>query len=381
MTPQEEQVAKPPYKSITKFDLKDAPQHATGIQGASKGGRRYGHLAELDPAFAAVRPRLDANANALWDVPDRNWSTLRETVRRQSREQQTERSSVGVDVSHGTVRARDGAQIKIKIMRRASTAPAKEQTTEQGGSLLVLRIHGGGWCLDPESASEEAEDSRIAGMPNVVLVRVSYRLAPEYTYPYALNDCYDVLLWCKINANGMGVDPERTLLIGSGAGASLAASVAIKARDKGVSGIVGQVLDFPMTCHPKFYPKRPLELKSYEQNSEATTISSPLVDLFYDAYVPDSAEEVSYHSPLLAPSLAHMPPALVQVAGFDPLRDEGIAFSERLRGQGVASELHVYKGLPHGFPDVLPDLPQTREFHKRQLEFIRMCVDREGIFS
>ncbi|KAL8392952.1 hypothetical protein RB595_002950 [Gaeumannomyces hyphopodioides] len=381
MTPQEEQATKPPYKSITKFDLKDTPQHATGIEGASQGGRRYSHLAELDPAFAAVKPRLDASAKALWDVPGRNWNTLRETVRRRSHEQQVERSSVNVDISHGTVGVRDGAEINIKIMRRASTAPAKEQTTDQGASLLVLRIHGGGWCLDPESAGEEAEDGRIAGMQNVVLVRVSYRLAPEYPYPYALNDCYDVLLWCKINADDLGVDPERMLLIGSGAGASLAASVAVKARDKGVTGIVGQVLDFPMTCHPKFYPQGPLELKSYEQNSEATTISSPLVDLFYDAYVPDSAEEVSYHSPLLAPSLAHMPPALVQVAGFDPLRDEGIAFSERLKGQGVASELHVYKGLPHGFPDVLPDLPQTCEFYNRQQEFIRVCVDREGIFS
>lgn len=71
----------------------------------------------------------------------------------------------------------------------------------------------------------------------------------------------------------------------------------------------------------------------------------------------------------------------MQVAGFDPLRDEGIAFSEKLRGQAVASELHVYKGLPHGFPDLLPDLPQTREFYARQHEFIRKCANREGIFA
>lgn len=136
------------------------------------------------------------------------------------------------------------------------------------------------------------------------------------------------------------MDPERILLIGSGAGASLvsypqtshippynresdsltdaisqAASVALKARDKGTTGIVGQVLDFPMTCHPKLYPQGGggrLELRSYEQNADATTISSPLVDLFYDTYVPESSTEkaaAAYHSPLMAPSLAHMPPA------------------------------------------------------------------------
>lgn len=98
-----------------------------------------------------------------------------------------------------------------------------------------------------------------------------------------------------------------------------AASVALKARDNGATGIAGLLLDFPMMCHPKFHPQAGrLELRSYEQNAEATTISSPLVDLFYDTYVPGpSADEagVAYHSPLLAPSLAHMPPARKSKAG------------------------------------------------------------------
>jgi acetyl esterase/lipase len=73
--------------------------------------------------------------------------------------------------------------------------------------------------------------------------------------------------------------------------------------------------------------------------------------------------------------------AVIQVAGFDPLRDEGITFAERLKGQGVVAELHVYKGLPHGFPNVLPGLPQTGEFLKRQNDFIMRCASREGLFS
>jgi acetyl esterase/lipase len=167
------------------------------------------------------------------------------------------------------------------------------------------------------------------------------------------------------------------------------------ARDKNVSGIIGQILNFPVTCHPKHMKDvaDKYELGSYIQNYDASVVNSMRMELFWDAYDPDANPE-PYHSPLLAKSLRGLPTArksrsvtfwnlersclldliVIQCAGLDPLRDEAIAYAEALKAAGVDVELYSYAGLPHCFSSLLLDLPQSREYYQRIEAFLDRLV-------
>lgn len=158
--------------------------------------------------------------------------------------------------------------------------------------------------------------------------------APEYKFPYAPNDCFDATKWCKDNALKLTVDAENIVLIGGSAGANLvrrgvetirvylgflicaylltltlqAAVVAIMARDEGITGIVGQALNFPATVHPKFAPTDKYELCSYAQNHDASVVDAVRMEWFLDHYMPEPTDDWRL-SCLLTPSLKNLPPA------------------------------------------------------------------------
>lgn len=112
----------------------------------------------------------------------------------------------------------------------------------------------------------------------------------------------------KETAPSLGADPEKVILIGGSAGAGMATIIAMKARDAGLTGIRGQVLNFPVTCHPKFFPSDKYEYGSYQQNHDASVVSLLKMEFFLDQYLPDPKPETD-HSPLLAESLKGMAPA------------------------------------------------------------------------
>ncbi len=151
-----------------------------------------------------------------------------------------------------------------------------------------------------------------------------------------------------------------------------AAVLALKARDEKVSGILGQVLNIPVTCHPALFPKDKYEYFSYSQNKDASVVDAPKMDWFWEQYLPDPKPEV-YASPLLAEDLSGLPPALVQVAGMDPLRDEGLAYAEKLKEDGVKVKVETYQGLPHGFY-MFPQLKATEQYFKNVVNFIETCI-------
>lgn len=116
---------------------------------------------------------------------------------------------------------------------------------------------------------------------------------------------------CKANAADLGVDPERTLLLGSSGGANIAVATAMRLREEGVSGLLGQVLAFPVTCHPALLPSDKYELGSYRQCHDASIVDALKMEFFWDAYMPDEPGRVeprTWHSPLLADSLRGLPP-------------------------------------------------------------------------
>ncbi|KAK1847748.1 lipase esterase [Colletotrichum chrysophilum] len=146
-------------------------------------------------------------------------------------------------------------------------------------------------------------------------------------------------------------------------------------RAEGVSGLLGQVLAFPVTCHPALMPSDKYELASYRQCHDAAIVDARKMEFFWDAYLPGPPGDVeprAWHSPLLADEggLKGLPPVLMQVAGADPLRDEAIAFAERLQEEGVSTELHTYQGMPHCFY-MFEGHQSTAEYYSRVIGFVK----------
>ncbi|KAI9818371.1 MAG: hypothetical protein M1827_000429 [Pycnora praestabilis] len=257
---------------------------------------RYTHLSKIDPEFAAVREETDKVFNMLFALPLPQLRGMMATAPPAlSSDCPTE-----LEIRYRKVKMRDESEIAVKIYRPLDI----EMEVGQRRLPLFLAAHGG-------------------GKNGVILVAIS-------------------------NAQELGIDANRVIVGGSSAGGNLSASLALRARDQGLSCIIGQVLNTPVTCHPKHFPFAKYEYTSYEQNAEASILSKKTMNWFWDQYLPD-AGRATYANPLLADSLYDLPPALVQIAGLDPLRDEGFAYADALKAAGNNVEIQVYAGMPHGF--------------------------------
>ncbi|KAI0403068.1 alpha/beta hydrolase fold-domain-containing protein [Xylaria palmicola] len=352
---------------------------------------KYGHLSDKTPEFAAVEGAIGAAFDRLWDLPDMP------AFRAAAGDPDATMPPGGPDryrrVETELLRfpARDGHLLELKVYRSPDVAP---------DATLVYRMHGGGFCVGRHEV-DGAENVYAATNTDIVVVSVDYRLAPEYPFPTPVEDSYDGLLWvrraplrkcshrfhhvpltishqCKENAKTLGINPEKIIVAGSSAGANLAAVMAIMARENGVSGIVAQVLHFPSLCHPKFYPRDRYELGSHIQNAENVVLSAVRFDVFIECYNPDPREPDWRHSPLLAPSLRGLPPALIQSAGVDIFRDSGFAYADALAAAGVDAEMHCHGGVPHCFPAVIPTHPHTPAFYERFNAFLRRHASSGG---
>jgi acetyl esterase/lipase len=176
------------------------------------------------------------------------------------------------------------------------------------------------------------------------VISVDYRRAPEHQFPAALNDGYEAYQWIKAHAGELCIDKSRIILAGTSAGANLIASLAIKLRDESADdGILGQLLNIPAVCHPDHF-----QFPSYEENEDAPTINGRSMRWFWRQYCPSMGES-PLASPLLATDHTSLPPAFIQVAELDALRDEGMAYAQALERAGVHVTLKTYPGLPHGF--------------------------------
>jgi len=210
-----------------------------------------------------------------------------------------------------------------------------------GPSPLVVYFHGGGWVIG-DIASSEAVCQRLAhGVPAVV-VNVDYRLAPEHPFPAAVEDADAAVAWVAAHATELGGDGGRLAVAGDSAGGNLAAVVARHARDAGGPAVAFQLLIYPAT-------DMTLSLPSYRDNGEGYLLETATMAWFIDHYLGATDPRDPDASPLFADDLSGLPPALVVTAGFDPLRDEGEAYAERLRQAGGAVTTSRYDGMFHGF--------------------------------
>jgi acetyl esterase/lipase len=250
----------------------------------------------------------------------------------------------GVEHTDGTAQGEVGP-VPVRVYRPQGAV---------GPLPLVVNFHGGGWTL----GSLDAADwlcSNVAVGTHAVVVSVDYRLAPGDRYPAAAEDCYAALVDLVGRAAELGADPERVAVMGDSAGGNLAAVVSLMARDRSGPRIAHQGLIYPSVDLTMSSP-------SIEENAHAPVLTKADCLAFRNHYLGDQDQEQPYASPLFAPDHSGLPPALVQVAEHDPIRDDGLRYAEVLRAAGVPVRLTGYTGMPHGylsFPRLCRSAPQA----------------------
>jgi len=212
----------------------------------------------------------------------------------------------------------------------------------RGPFPVLMYFHGGGWVIG-DIASSDGLCRALANAAGCIVISVDYRLAPEHPFPAAADDAYRATLWAAENASAFGGDASRIAVCGDSAGGNLAAVVALMARDRGAPALRFQLLVYPVT-------DAACDTPSYRENADGYFLTRDAMRWFWGHYVPNEADRGNpYASPLRAADLALLPPALVITAEFDPLRDEGERYAERLRAAGNPVELARYEGMIHGF--------------------------------
>ena len=208
---------------------------------------------------------------------------------------------------------------------------------------LMVFFHGSGFVVCSLDTHDVMCRNLCAGSECVV-VSVDYRLAPDHKFPAAPDDCLAATRWAGANAAALGADPGRILIAGDSAGGNLAAVTALRIRDEGGPRLIGQLLIYPVT---DFYDANH---PSMEENAEGYGLTRAGMIWFWNHYLERLTDGAHPHaSPLRAVDLHRLPPALVIMAEFDPLRDEGAQYAVRLRDAGVPTDMRQWDGMNHGF--------------------------------
>jgi acetyl esterase/lipase len=204
-------------------------------------------------------------------------------------------------------------------------------------------------------AADDGVCEHLVAAVDAVVVSVEYRLAPEHPFPAGPDDAYAVLRWLAASAEELGVDASRIAVAGRSSGGGTAAGAVLMARDRGEVEVA-----FQMPLYACLDDR--LVTPSSHEIQDPRSWNRTLMDNAWDAYLgPMRGADVSpYAAPARAEDLSGLPPAYVQVGELDVLRDENVAYAQRLLQAGVPTELHVYPGAFHGFDVLVPDAEISR---------------------
>jgi acetyl esterase len=230
-------------------------------------------------------------------------------------------------VAHGT--------IALRLYRPAGSAL---------DALLpaLVFFHGGGWVIG-DLDTHDVLCRELANGSGCCVISVDYRLGPEQRFPAAVDDCIAATVWAQRNAATLGIDGTRLAVGGDSAGGNLAAVVAIALRDSGEVALDYQLLIYPATDMRRGAP-------SHTSNAQGYLLTADTMAYFHDHYIDDKQHDTDWRaSPLLHQDLGKLPPALVLTAGYDPLRDEGLAYAQRLSDAGNRATHICFERQIHGF--------------------------------
>ncbi len=222
------------------------------------------------------------------------------------------------------------------------TAAGKETVPE----AVLLFFHGGGWVTE----SVENYDrvcARMAQATGCLVISVEYRLAPEYRFPMGLTDCYAAARALFLGEIFPGLDPENITVIGDSAGGNLTAAVSTMARDKGEFRVRQQILIYPAVnnCYTE-----ESEYPSVRENGEDYLLTARKLEDYLNLYQSSPADRQNpYFAPILADDFHNLPRTLILTAQYDPLRDEGEAYAQKLKAAGNDVELHRIADALHGY--------------------------------
>lgn len=247
-----------------------------------------------------------------------------------------------------------GGPVRVRLFRHASggTQPA------------LIYMHGGGFMQgSPETHWDIT--SRIAAWNRQTVISVDYALAPEHPYPAAFEQCVAVAKWARDNAARLGIDPARIAVGGDSAGGNLAAVTALKCREIGLP-LKAQLLIYPVCDFDRSRP-------SYKENENGPLLRVAGMAAGNALYCADIERLNSdpFIAPLAAESHAELPPAFVAVARYDPLRDSGLAYAEKLEAAGIPVARDPGEGLIHGYLRAMEYCPESETALRRMCDWLR----------
>ncbi len=268
-----------------------------------------------------------------------------------------------LDVEKRKIPGYEGGEIEIFIFSpKGISSPAP----------CLVNFHGGGFVFEGYTSHYKmAMAYAKLAMCRVVYVR--YRLAPKFPFPYPQEDCYAALNWVHANAISLAIDPDKIAVGGDSAGGTLSAAVCLMARDrKSKIKPLFQMLIYPWLDDRNDSESNRLFTDTPMWNSTLSKKVGPIINPN-----PENTP-ISYRSPAEAENHKDLPPAYIEVAEFDCLRDDGILYADLLRAQGIPVELHETTGTMHGF-DTVFNAPTTQKMIKTRAEYLSRAFYQRSI--
>jgi acetyl esterase len=254
----------------------------------------------------------------------------------------------------------------LEIPGPGGPMPARVYAADRSAAALpaLLYFHGGGW-VQGDLDTHHGLCARLAEWSGALVVALDYRLAPEHKFPAAVDDCFAAYRWMRAHGARIGADQSRIGVAGDSAGGNLSAVVSQMAAAEGMPVPACQVLIYPAVDFA-------LDTPSHQEMEEAHVIPRERILWYSTQYLRSDADKADLRtSPLRARDLAGQPPALIITAGFDPLRDEGRAYGDRLREAGVDVVYHEYPGQIHAFVSLTKAIPQGLEATREVADYLR----------
>lgn len=290
---------------------------------------------------------LDPKARALLDlIAEKNLPTMQSLTPVEARAYYRDRRTLTQPPPIEMAEVRDlampgpGGPLPLRFYRPQAAAA----TTPP----LLVYFHGGGWTIG-DLDTHDVLCRALADGAGCAVLAVDYRMGPEHRFPAAVDDCIAATRWAHAEAHAMNVDPTRIAVGGDSAGGNLAAVAAIALRDARRGGDAGapalafQLLIYPATDQRALHP-------SHAANGQGYLLEAETMRYYHDHYIDDRRHDSDWRaSPLLCEDLSRLPPALVLTAGYDPLRDEGLDYADRLSAAGNRCTYVCFERQIHGF--------------------------------